>query len=77
MKYKDKNDFAEKVVNKIPYIQDLNIRVKVTEYSMGFVPRKGAIFHGGNEITASLMNHLEGVVDGLRYAYSKLVKEKK
>ena len=75
MKYKDKNDFAEKVVNKIPYIQDLNIKVRVTEYSIGYTPRKGETFHGGNEITASLMNHIEGVINGLQYAYSKLVKE--
>ena len=72
MKYKDKNDFAEKIINKIPFVQDLNIKIKVSDYSIGFTPIKGKTFHGGQEVTASLMNHLEGIIDGLKYAYEKL-----
>ena len=75
-KYKDKNDFAEKVINEMPFIQTMNIKVSVTEYSIGYTPLKGDSFYGGREVTASFMDKLGGIIDGLRYAYEKL-KEKR
>jgi len=72
MKYKDKNDFAEKVINKISFVQNLNIKVRVTEHSIGYRPLEGETFNGGNEITQSLMDNLGGIINGLRYAYEKL-----
>jgi len=72
MKYKDKNDFAEKVINKIPFVQNMNIKVTVTEHSIGYTPLTGTSFYGGYEITMSFMDKLGGIVDGLRYAYDKL-----
>ena len=72
MKYKDKNDFAEKVINKIPFVQNMNIRVRVSEYSISYKPLKGESFYGGNEVTAGFMDKLGGIIDGLRYAYKKL-----
>lgn len=76
MKYKDKNDFAEKIINKIPFVQSMNIKVRVGEYSIGYTPLKGESFYGGCEVTASFMDKLGGIIDGLRYGYEKL-KEKK
>ena len=77
MKYIDKNDFAEKVINKIPFVQNMNIWVKVTERSIGYTPIAGETFNGGNEITQSFMDHLGGIINGLRHGYEKLNKEKK
>jgi len=72
MKYKDKNDFAEKVINKFPFVESMNIKIRVNEHSIGYTPRKGKTFNGGNEITASFLDHLSGIINGLRYAYEKL-----
>ena len=72
MKYKNKNDFAEKVINKIPFVQNLNIKIIVDEYSTSFKPLKGDSFFGGHEITTSFMDKLSGIIDGLKYAYDEL-----
>ena len=71
-KYKNKNDFAEKVINNIPFVQNMNIKVTVTEYSIEYKPLKGEGFHGGAEITSGFMDRLSGIIDGLRYAYEEL-----
>ena len=75
-KYKNKYDFAEKVINKIPFVQSMNIKVRVGKYSISFAPLKGKGFYGGNEITTSFMDNLHGIIDGLIYAYEKLKEEK-
>lgn len=72
MRYKNKNDFAEKVINEIPFVQNMNIRARVTEYTISFEPREGESFYGGREVTTSFMDKLGGIIDGLRYAYDKL-----
>ena len=77
MKYKDKYDFAEKTINKIPFVQTMNIKVTVSEYSTGFTPLKGNVFYGGREITTSFMDHLSGIINGLVYAYTELRPKKK
>jgi len=71
-KYKDAYDFAEKVINNISFVKDLNIQVKVTPRVISFTGRKNDGFHGGGEITSSLMDHLEGIVNGLVYGYKQL-----
>lgn len=72
MKYKDKDDFAEKVINKVPFVQNMNVNVRVTKYSIGYTSLEGKSFNGGLEITQSLMDHLSGMINGLRYAYDFL-----
>ena len=75
-KYKNKNDFAEKVINNIPFVQNMNISVSVGEHSVGYKPLKGKFFNGGQEITMSFMDKLGGIIDGLRYGYEQLTKQK-
>jgi len=70
-KYKNKHDFAGKVINAIPFVQSMNIKVNVNEYSVGYKPLDGDSFYGGCE----LMDKLSGVIDGLRYAYEYLEGE--
>jgi len=72
MKYKDENDFAEKVINKLSFVRSMNIKVAVSEYSIGYKPRKGKSFYGGREITATFMTELTGIIDGLRFAFKEL-----
>lgn len=77
MKYKDKYDFAEKVINKIPFVQNMNIKVSVSEYSISYTALEGKTFIAGGVITSSFMNHLDGIIDGLGYAYDELNKKRK
>ena len=77
MKYKNKYDFAEKTINKVPFVQTMNIKVRVSQYSIGFTPLKGEVFNGGNEITMSFMDHLGGIIDGLIYAYEEIKPKKR
>ena len=72
MKYKGAYDFAEKTVNKIPFVKNMNIKVIVGEHSISYRPIAGECFCGGYEITASFMDHLGGIIDGLVYAYKEL-----
>ena len=72
MKYKDKNDFAQKVINGIPFVQNMNINVYVCEHSISYQPIRGKHCLGGMDLTASFMDKLSGIIDGLRYAYDVL-----
>lgn len=77
MKYVNRNDFAEKVINNMPFVQGLNIKVEVTEYSISYTPIKGRSFFGGREVTSSFMDTLGGIINGLRYGYDILKKDLK
>jgi len=78
MKYKDKYDFAEKVVNNLPWIENSNIRVKVSEHIITYESREEKGFSFGSEgINASLLEYLKGIIDGLMYAYEILKREEK
>jgi hypothetical protein len=71
-KYKDKNDFAEKIMNDLPFMKTMNIKVKVSDYTTSFIPRNGDSFFGGFTPTLSFMDKLSGMIDGLKYGYEIL-----
>ncbi|MCD6435790.1 MAG: hypothetical protein J7L15_05330 [Clostridiales bacterium] len=76
MKYKNKYDFAEKVINSLPWVKNVNIKVKLHEHSKSFKPRDGKGFTFGSEgMNATFLEYMVGVIDGLLYAYERLVKK--
>ena len=76
-KYKNGNDFAEKVVNDLPFMQNMNIKVEVGENNISFKPIEGETFSpyfASQGISFSFMDRLLGIIDGLRYAWEIIEK---
>lgn len=75
-RYKDKYDFAEQVINSMPWVKNYNVKVTVSQYITSFEPLKGETFSFGGGITDTFSSHLQGVIDGLGWAYDELKGDK-
>ena len=75
-KYKNKYEFAEKLINELPLLKNCNVRVELNEFSKSYKPIDSDAFTFGNyDISMSLLSYIGGLIDGAIYAYEKLEKE--
>jgi len=76
-KYKNKYEFAEKLINELPFLKNCNVKVELNEFSKSYKPINSDSFTFGNyDISKSVLDYIGGLIDGAIYAYEKLEKEK-
>jgi len=75
-KYKDKYEFAEKLINELPFLKNCNIKVELSEFTKTYKPIDSNTFTFGNyDISTTLFSYIGGLIDGAIYAYEKLEGE--
>jgi len=72
-KYKNKYEFAEKLINELPFLKNCNVKVELSELTKSYKPIDSNTFTFGNyDISKSVLDYVGGLIDGAIYAYEKL-----